>query len=82
MCCGSVLRINHPELVVPRGERCPHVCSAGCALWHNGIPDLCQQYVCQYLIEAAPLTPAERPDRLGALLQRRANADILLAEWR
>jgi hypothetical protein len=34
------------------------------------------------LIEAAPLTPAERPDRLGALLQRRANADILLAEWR
>jgi hypothetical protein len=82
VCCGVGLRLNDPDIVLRRGERCPHVCQAGCALWGSGMPQLCRDYTCQYLVEDAPLTTAERPDELGALLQRRGAADVLMAEWR
>lgn len=82
-CCGPTLHINVPELVKPTGETCPHLCAAGCTLWATAdMPPICQSYMCNYLVEPAPLTTAERPDQVGAIVQRRSTDGTWLIEYR
>lgn len=78
-CCGPTLVVNEPDHVKARGEICPHRTEAGCSVWNTGLPEICRTYLCNYLVEPRPLTEAERPDRAGAILQRRER-DVLLAE--
>ncbi len=69
-CCGPALRINKPDLIVPRGETCPHVSDTGCSRWTTDLPEVCRSFVCNYLIEPGPLRVEERPDHVGAIVQR------------
>lgn len=78
-CCGPTLVVNEPDHLKARGETCPHRTDAGCAIWQSGLPGICRTYLCNYLVEPQDLTEGERPDRAGAILQRRAG-DMLLAE--
>lgn len=69
-CCGPALRINKPDLVVPRGETCPYVSDSGCSRWNTDLPEVCRGFLCNYLIEPGRLRLEERPDHVGAIIQR------------
>jgi hypothetical protein len=69
------LIINEPELVVPAGMVCPHTCAAGCAIHGPGQPASCRTYYCAYTLSARPLTAADRPDRAGAIVDRKHQPD-------
>jgi hypothetical protein len=81
-CCGFAFEVNAPELVVAKGEGCPHVVAHGCGQWKGNLPALCKRYMCSYLVEPARLTPDERPDRAGAIVQKKGTKWLLVAESR
>lgn len=80
-CCGPSLTINQPELVKLTGETCPHVGPRGCTQWDTpALPRICRDYFCSYLVEDLPLTRAERPDHVGAIVEHRGPAGTRLVE--
>lgn len=82
-CCGPTLQINTPELVLAKRDACQHLCARGCSIWgQSSLPPICLAYFCNYLVEPAALTTVERPDQVGAIVQRRNHAGTLLVEVR
>jgi len=79
-CCGPALRINQPYLVVPRGETCPYVCESGCSRWNVDLPEVCRGFLCNYLVEPGRLRLEERPDHVGAIVQRTSDRLTRLSE--
>ncbi len=69
-CCGPAVQINKPDIVVPRGEICPHVSADGCSRWNVDLPEVCKAFLCNYLVEPGRIRPEERPDRVGTIVQR------------
>ena len=79
-CCGPALRINTSDLLVLKGETCPHLGEHGCQRWGTSLPDLCRDFLCNYLTEPVSLTVRERPDRIGVILKRTAHKQTRLHE--
>lgn len=73
-CCRGALTINDPELVVPRETDCPNLSTSGCAIHGESMPKTCSGFICSYLVEPGNLTPADRPDQVGAIVRLTRNA--------
>lgn len=73
--CCTTLIINEPQLVSPAGSTCPHVCAGGCAIHGPRQPESCRTFYCNYTINPDRLSDAERPDRVGAIVEIRHNPD-------
>jgi hypothetical protein len=67
--CCTDLTINDPELVLPTTEPCPNLGNRGCSIYGESMPQTCRNYLCTYLVEPGPITPDERPDRVGAIVR-------------
>jgi hypothetical protein len=59
--------------VSPAGAACPHLCGSGCGVHGSGQPRTCREYHCNYISNQTPLTECERPDRVGAIVDRKRN---------
>jgi hypothetical protein len=79
-CCGPTLEVNQPYLVIARHETCPHLTPNGCSRWGRDLPELCRTYLCNYLVEPADIGVDERPDRCGAIVQRRRSTGTNVIE--
>lgn len=66
--------INDANIVVPSGTVCPHECVAGCDIHGPRQPETCRAYYCYYTLCDTPLRVADRPDRVGAIVDRKHNA--------
>lgn len=68
--CGDCTVCCHvcgvPELDNPPGTACAHVCAKGCEIYADR-PGGCRVYACAWKLGFGP--DAERPDRVGGLLE-------------
>lgn len=60
--CCTVMAVT--ELKKPRGQACPHICAAGCAIYSER-PDSCRRFDCLWRLGFA--RDDDRPDRLGVI---------------
>ena len=67
-CCVAPT-INDPQLQLGTGIPCPNLCSAGCSVHGDTMPEVCKAYYCGYMLEPCSLLVSARPDQAGAIVR-------------